>query len=485
MRQFSRIVMRNSAFGLSAQLVIKLLSFGFSVMVVRHLGAESFGQYAAVLAFGALFLFLADLGLSPYAVREAARWRDAPEGLAHIEELFGNLLALRFLLALITAAVVIGAAWITGRPLEMTLAIALGTIGLLMYSAQGASETVMSGFERLDLVAGARVFYQIVFVVIGTVALVAGTGYYGLIGANLIGIAVMTLVCWRAARHLGIRPARPTPTRWPPLLRASLPFGLIGLTLGLSYKFDTVLLNIFRGDVETGYYNAAYNLVFSAVILSNVINTSLYPSLTRQAASDPGSINAIYARALRYLILVSLPIAVGACALADQLVALLYGPAYLPTAAALRIVIWVTPLMFASEFLGYVVVIDGKERRVATAILISTALNIGCNLLLVPRLGFLGASAMTVVTEVVLVAQYFWLLRAAMRGLPWGAVLVRPLLAAVLMGGVALALRSLPLLLNVGVSALAYGGLLVLLGVVGGDELRFVRSLRKSTEAVP
>ena len=76
MQQFSRIVARNSAFGMAAQLTIKVLSFGFTVLIVRQLGAADFGQYAAVLAFGGLFVFVADLGLSPYAVREVARWRD-------------------------------------------------------------------------------------------------------------------------------------------------------------------------------------------------------------------------------------------------------------------------------------------------------------------------------------------------------------------------------------------------------------------------
>src|SRR6266545_5872019 len=124
MQQFSRIVARNSAFGMAGQMVIKLLSFGFSVLIVRNLGAEDYGQYAAVLAFGAMFVFLADLGLSPYAVREVARWRDASDGAERVSALFGNLLLLRFLLAVLAAMLLIGTAWLTGRPPVMVGAIA-------------------------------------------------------------------------------------------------------------------------------------------------------------------------------------------------------------------------------------------------------------------------------------------------------------------------------------------------------------------------
>jgi hypothetical protein len=144
---------------------------------------------------------------------------------------------------------------------------------------------MLVGFERLDVSARAKVLNQLVFVLAGAAALWLGLNYFGLVIANLLGVALMTYVCWRGVRALGVRPLRAAAASWPALLRASLPFGVIGLALGLSYKFDTVLLNIFRSDAETGYYNAAYNLVFSSVLFSNAFNTALYPSLARQATS--------------------------------------------------------------------------------------------------------------------------------------------------------------------------------------------------------
>jgi O-antigen/teichoic acid export membrane protein len=55
MKQLTRTVLRNSAFGMAAQMLIKILSFGFSVLIVRNLGASDFGQYSAVMAFGVTF----------------------------------------------------------------------------------------------------------------------------------------------------------------------------------------------------------------------------------------------------------------------------------------------------------------------------------------------------------------------------------------------------------------------------------------------
>jgi O-antigen/teichoic acid export membrane protein len=483
MRKLSLTVLRNSAFGMAAQFTIKVLSFAFSVFIVRRLGAEVFGQYAAVLAFGATFAIISDLGLSPYAVREVARWRDAPDGPERARSLYGNILILRLLLSLLTIILVTVTAALTGRPLLMVGAVALNALGLLLYAVQGTSDAMLAGFERLDLSAGAKVINQVVFVAVGAVVLYLGVGYYGLIIANLLGVALMTYVCWRGVSGLGVRPQSAVFANWPVLLRASLPFGVIGFALGLSYKFDSVLLSVFRSDAETGYYNAAYNLVFSAAILSNVLNTSLYPSLSRQAASAPQNLPRVYARTLRYLMVMSLPIAVGAWALADRLVPFLFTANYLPATPALQIIIWVVPLMFTSEFLGYVVLISSQERRAARAVVVSTSFNVLLNLLLVPRYGFIAAAVMTVLTEAVLVGQYVWTLRSLMRRIPWGRSLLRPLLAALLMGALVLFLRAyVPLLANVAIGGVAYLLFSLALGVIGEDEIRFFRGLRSAPE---
>jgi O-antigen/teichoic acid export membrane protein len=478
MTALPRVVFRNSVFGYGAQLLVKVLSFGFSVLIVRNLGVESYGQYAAILAFGAVFVFLADLGLSPFLVREVASMRDRVDGEAASQALFGDVLPLRLALSVITACVVIGAAWITERPPQMLLAIALGGLGLIMYGAHGTADAMLAGHERLDLSAGARVLNQVLFVALGGLTLWLGAGYFGLIGANLAGIALMTWACWRALKRLHVSPHRPVLTAWPRLIRRALPFGLIAFTLGLSYKLDSVLLSFFRGDAETGLYAAAYSLVFSIVVLSNVMNTALYPSLSRAAASTPAILPGIYNRALRYLILMALPISAGICILADPLVHQLFGAQYSEAASTLRIIIWVVPLMFASEFLGYVVVVQGRENRVARALLISTTFNVVFNLLLIPRYGLLAAAAMTVLTEAVLVTQYAWTLRSTLRTMHWDHILVRPAVATLAMCACVYGLRGAPLFSTIAVGAAVYLGLAVVLGIIGRDEIRFLRGLR-------
>ncbi len=476
MHQLARTVLRNSFVGLAAQVAMKLLSFCFSVLIIRSLGSSDFGQYAAVIGFGSVFLFIADLGLSPYTVREVARLRDRPDGPARIRDLYADVLVLRLMLSLLAGALVVGAAILTGRPALMVGAIALNAVTVLIYAVHGSTEAVLSGYERLDLTAGMQVVNQLIFVCLGGLALWLGFGYYGLVLATMVGVATMTVLVVRALRRLGVSPGAVTRRRWASLLRAAFPFGVIGLTLGISYRFDTVLLNIYSGDAVTGQYNAAYNLVFSLVTLSNVLNTALYPSLSRQSATDPAGLPRVYERVLLYLMLAALPIAVGGFILAQPLVGLLFGAEYGPAGPLLAVLVWVVPLMFLTEFLGYVVVIAGREALVARAIVVSSSVNIVANLLLIPRYGADAAALITVVTEAVLAAQYVWLMRDLLGRMRWGALL-RSAGAVAAMAALVYLARGLPVLVTVALGALLYGGLLLAMRVIGPDEAAFLRGL--------
>jgi O-antigen/teichoic acid export membrane protein len=472
------IVMRNSAFGFASEFGIKVLSFIFSVYIIRDLGAESYGQYVAVLAFGAIFTVLADLGLSPYAVRQIARYRGMEGKEQEIAQLYANVVTLRLVLSLFTALVIIIVAWLTQRPTTMLIAIAINTIGLILYSIQGGADTVLSGFEVFGITATGRVVQQLAFVTLGGALLFLGFGYYGLIYANIIGIVFLTIMCVRGVRRLKIPFTSFYAESWPGLIRAGIPFALIGFALGLSYKFDTILLNIFRGDLETGYYNAAYNLVFSGVVISNVLNTALYPSLTRRASEDPDSLNSIYEKILKYLLVISLPIAFGVSVLAGPIVNFLYTEDYAVSSQALRIVIWTLPLMYMSEFLGYVVVIGNKEGRVARAVFISTGVNVVMNLLLVPAFGFIVAAVMTVLTEAVLVTQHALTVKSILRDLNWSKLALRPLLAGLIMGlAVLLLSQNIPLFINIGIGAVIYIFLIFTFRVIGDEEFQFARDI--------
>jgi O-antigen/teichoic acid export membrane protein len=484
--KLSTIVIRNSAYGLAAQIAIKILSFIFSVAIIRHLGAESYGQYSAIIAFSMVFAIISDLGLSPYFVREVARIRDHPDKHSKINNLFSDILSLRIVLSLIAIAITVSAAWLTGRPTIMLVAIGLNSLGLILYSIQGISEAALAGFERFGIASLAKVISQIIFVTLGAIALILGLGYFGLIIAGGIGVSILTYMCWKGVKKIGVEYHSINTANWFPLLRASIPFGLIGFALGFSYKFDTILINVYQSDAQTGYYNAAYNLIFSAVVISNVINTSLYPSLTRRAAQTPLQMPSIYEQIFRYLLVISLPITAGGFILSKQIISFLYSSEYSPSIQALQILIWVIPFMYLSEYLGYIVVINDHESRVARAILVATGVNIFLNFLFIPKYGLIAASIITVFTEAIIVCQHIISLRTTIKGFHWIGILTRPIIATLLMAAIVNLINPyFHLALIIFGGAISYIFFLFIFGVIGRKELSFLLNLKRNKHDTP
>ncbi len=278
-------------------------------------------------------------------------------------------------------------------------------------------------------------------------------------------------------RRLGGLQWQVDPSTWLRLVKAAFPFGIIGFTLGLSYKIDTVLLQYFQGNAVTGWYNAAYNLIFMLMTISHAVNVSLYPSMVRQYTTNPNRMIQIYNRALKYMFVLSLPIAAGTTILGDKIVFLLYSEEFSAAILPLRILIWVLPLMFLSELLGNIVIVHSQEHRVVRSIGVSTAVNVILNLVFIPLFGLKAASVITVLTEVILVSQYLWILRPELASIDRVSAFLKPALAAAFMGMAAWAFRGWNLLIIVAISASIYLAGIVLLGVVDKKEVHFLRNL--------
>jgi O-antigen/teichoic acid export membrane protein len=478
MSSFSRIVAKNSIFSLMGQVGIKALSFCFSIFVVRRLGGESYGQYTTVLAYVNIFAIVSDLGLAPYGLREIAKDKEKTSSV------FSNIVALRLILSLLAVVMVTGSAILSGRSPELVWGIFVYSCGLFLYAIQGPLDVLLMAKERLGYSAVFSVVNQLVFVSLGTIVLLKGYGVIGLIVASLSGVLTMASLSYVVVRsRLGGFQWQVDSGLWLPMVKAALPFGVIGFTLGLSYKVDTVLLQYFWGDAVAGWYNVAYNLIFMLTTISHAMNISLYPSMVRQCAIDPSKMVQIYNRALKYMFVLSFPIAAGTTILADKIVLFLYSEEFSTAILPLRTLIWVLPLMFLSELMGNIVVVHDQEHKVARSIAVSTSVNLIMNLIFIPRFGLTAASAITVVTETILVIQYLWMLRRELASIDRVSAFLKPTLAATSMGAVAWILRGWHVMLVVGIAAVVYLVGIVWLGVVGKQEVGFLRSVFDRREA--
>ena len=242
------------------------------------------------------------------------------------------------------------------------------------------------------------------------------------------------------------------------------------------------MLGWFGGLAVVGMYNAAYNLIFTLTTLSTSINLALFPYMSHQFVIHPEETRRNFGRYMKYLFILSVPMAVIGTVLGERLAQFLFSKTYTQSGLALQILVWVLPFMFLNELLGYIAITIGQERRMAKLRMINALTNLGLNLPVIPIFGLVGASITTVLTDVVGLAQFYWWFKDKKvfpQGVGW---LVRPGLAAFCAGLLALALNDWPVLLAGAVALVVYFCLILISGAIEPAELNLVISSFKRSK---
>ena len=423
----------NSAGPIGAALVGKILLFVFAMLYLRVLGPELAGRYYLAVTVYTLADIITNFGLNLLVAREVAkRPEEAPELLA-------SSATLRMIFVLLTLPALAGYVWLQGslgRPLaeDTQVAITLLALALVPANLNTALSSVFQGLERMVLPAAVSILSALLTVSLGALALLAGWGFVGLAGMAIVTNWLTFCVLVALARKEGIRPwGRVSSKRMRWMAGTSLPLMLNHLLAVVFFKIDVLLLEPMKGSLVVGWYQSAYKWVEALLIIPAYLTMALFPLMSRRAQDDREGLAFAYTHTVRWLLALALPIAVATTFLAEPLIRLLGGEDYLPQGAmTLQIMIWFLPFSYVNGVTQYVLIALDRQRWITLSFAVAATFNIVANLLVIPEYGHLGAATVTIISEIVLMAPFFWGLRDL--GAPPLLVLSwRPLLGASLM----------------------------------------------------
>ena len=346
-QQILAVVARNSAFVLGVQVLLKIFAFLFNVYVVRRLGAVHFGEYSAVMAYVAIFSIFTDLGMATYSVRAIA------EDRSRTHWLLPNMVAIRMILSVVVIGIAPLSAYLLGKEHGLVLGILVASAGQLIYAVQGPLASVFTAYERLDHVSMNTMISQLVFWALGVALLLQGMGFIGLILASLAGVAVATIMLARTLhRRLHIGRLTISPGRWRRILADALPFGASDFSYVVMQRFDTVLMTLVLSTAAVGWYNAPLALITMMLLLAQSISIAIYPSMVRGYQDGESTMQAMTQRFIKYLLIFSLPMAVGGCILAERIIVLLYTAEFLPSVPVMQVALWALPSLYLLELVS-------------------------------------------------------------------------------------------------------------------------------------
>jgi len=423
-------------------------------LLTRYLGPSDYGKYTLALMFTQVLGVLADVGLFTTVVRDISREPD------RTEELVGNALTLRLLLAFVTIALAGLVSLALPYTPEVRVAILLAGGPLLLGLLNSSLVAVFQARLLMDRATVADLVGRVVALGLVVLVVLLELGFYAVIGAAAGGALATLAVTWRLTRRLVLLRFLHDTAVWRRLLAVSLPLGLALAVNELYFRADTVIISIFRPYDEVGGYTLAYRILELALMIGAVFLISVFPLLSAYVRDDEQRLRTTIQRSWDVLVIAALPVAAGGAVLAAGLVELVAGSDFDAAVTPLRILMAAGVLALVNGLFGYTLIAAERQLNALWLNLSALAFNVGLNLALVPAYGIEAAAVVTVASEVLIFSGSFLLMRRYLHFFPRPGPLLPALAAAAAMAALLWAIEDASLALLVPLGALVYAGLL-------------------------
>ena len=467
MSEAANRILSNTVYRSVADVGSKIASAALYVVMARKLGQVGFGIFTFGYVAAALATTFGSFGQATVLTREVARDR------TKLGFYFWNTLALNVVLSLPGLAVAALAVGLLGSDTQTAVIIILG-LALITELLMFTCYAVYQAFERLVLMPISLIAQRLTTAVVGMVALFAGASVV-VICLIYLGVAILALVLTLRLLYRFI--AKPAITidvkRWIPLLRAAFPLGLFVLFSTALFRADTAMLALYEPTRIVGDYGAAYRLFETTLFITWGVTAGVYPVLVRLTPTSDPTVGAVWERATKLVIALTLPIATGAAVLARPVIELLYGSDFNGAAPALVLLSPTIALYPIAFICGTALISQNRESVMTKAYAVIAAQNILGNLVLIPWLSLKGAALGTSLSQLLLTTWLVWKAREAVGGrLHWRRILVGAALASMVAGVSMLLLRS-----TLGL-AIAAGGLTYLLTLTAFEFVAYPEDAR-------
>ena len=393
----------------AGRLVVAVIGWLGTIIVARSLDTEEFGRFTFVFGLLGMMTIITDLGLGRVALSGVMPGSEDPARYA------GTYVVLRSLLGLLGYGVAVGFTVVAGYPNRIVTATAIGGAVVVVATASHAYEIVLQARLRLGIVAVAGVVGRSAQLALIAVAVAADGGLFLLLVPAIIAELVIAGV--KVPQALKLQPMSYSiePRLWWRLLREAVPLSTGAALATLAFRVDSIMLSKLADFAAVAVYGIAFKFVDLLHFISVSVSAPLLTVLVAAWPARRAEFRRAVARISGLLALLAGALVVGFGLFAAEAIELLYGAQYLTAdgsaARVLQLLIVGEIIALVSMVALTVLTATGRHGPYPAIALCGLVVNVGLNLVAIPRWGIEGAAATTVVTEVVVVIGMLVLMR--------------------------------------------------------------------------
>jgi len=385
---------RDTLITFGTRIGLALVLFARSVLTARVLQPAGKGTLGLILMVPALLQMVGEMGISMANVYLLGRRR------ARVSSVTGNSLVISAAAGVLLLGAYFGA--LHAGLLDSFLkdsprwALTMATLVFPMALFTQYASSILQGQRRLILYNVARSATQVFYFVGLVIVLLALNGR---VGESVIAFFFSTIAGFALALFLVLRSGRFQVSVEPRSLRRAISFGLKGhlsSILGfLNMRLDIFLVSHYLGLASLGHYVIAVAVAEFILHFPRSIVAALFPRVS--AAGETESAD-IAARAIRNGLFLTVVTAAGILVLNVPFIHAVYGSAYAPSTRAIWALLpGVVAASLGVMMKGYIVG-RGRPMIASGSSFAALVVNVGLNVILIPRMGIVGAALASTVS---------------------------------------------------------------------------------------
>lgn len=399
-------------------LVLNLLVKPFWVLGIDRkvnvlAGPEDYGEYFALFNFSLLFNILLDIGITNYNNRNIAQHRHL------LSKYFEGILSLKFLLAFGYTMFTLGVAYWMGYTefrIKMLSFLVLNQIlvSMNLYLRSNISGLHMFGTDAIISVLDRVLMIAVAATVIWGSVLPAGSfNMMWFVYIQTLGYGVTTLVSFiiviYKAGGLRLRLKRPFSLM---ILKQTMPYALLVLTMTFYYRVDAVMLDLMRtdGEQQAGIYAQAYRLLDAANMYGVLFAQLLLPMFAYMIRKKE-DISDLLKISFNLLFVPSFILAFVCIMHSGNLMELMYGGYADESAPVLNVLMGCFVTIASTYIFGTLLTANGSLKQLNILAISGLIINIVLNAIMIPQQGAVGSAYASLITQLFVIAGQLWMVR--------------------------------------------------------------------------
>lgn len=391
---FKNKEVKNTGWMIGCKVIQMLISFVVGVLTARYLGPSNYGLIGYASAYIAFFASFCTLGINSIIIKDFV---DDPEGQGTA---IGSTMILRIISSILSALTIIGiVAIVDGNEPQTILIVALCTIAVPFHIFDTFNYWFQSRYQS-KIPSIATLIAYIITAVYKVVLLITGKDVRWFALATSVDYICIAVVLWIAYKKYKGPKLKFSKDKSRRLLKNAWHFILSGMMVAIYGQTDKLMLKQMLDESSVGYYSVATTICSMWVFVLAAIIDSIYPTILQLNRKDEQGFNKknrqLYAIVFYLSLFVSLCFTLGG----DLVLQVLYGSAYAPAGAPLKVITWYTAFSYLGVARNAWIVSKGKQKYLKYIYLTAAILNVGLNFLMIPLWGASGAALASLITQI-------------------------------------------------------------------------------------